>query len=82
MMRITRPVFAVAALVVAMAGGAAAQQTTPVKPGPAPQKPDASTGDDQFLPPLRGTPDGRISGGTRGLVRPPGSATTATDKPQ
>jgi hypothetical protein len=66
-------VFCAAAAVVLGAtvpADAGAQQSTPPKAATAPQPRDASAVDDLFLPPMRGTPDGRISGGTRGLHKP------------
>jgi hypothetical protein len=45
----------------------AADQTPPPKPGVVTPQTAATNPDDMFSPPLRGTPGGRISGGTRGL---------------
>lgn len=74
-MHVTTTVFMVAvlagALAVVMPGSAVAQQASQSKPrATAPQPETAPTGD-AFMPPIRGTPDGRISGGTRGLERLP-----------
>jgi hypothetical protein len=63
-------------LAAAVPHGAAAQQTPPPKPSGKPPQPDATAGTDLFLPPMRGNPDGRISGGTRGLDRPAPSWST------
>ena len=53
-------------------GSARAQQTPPPKPSAAVPQADTAPAGDAFLPPIRGTPDGRISGGTRGLELPSG----------
>ncbi len=49
---------------------ARAQQAAPPKNTASPQPRENSAVSDLFVPPMRGTPDGRISGGTRGLHRP------------
>jgi hypothetical protein len=66
--RIVTMLVVAAAMAGAITADAAAQQTakTP-KPATAPSTPPTEAGDDLFIPPLRGTPNGRISGGTRGL---------------
>ncbi len=53
--------------------GAAAQTTPPAKPGVVTPPHEPSPADDFFAPPMRGTPGGRISGGTRGLGKPTGA---------
>ena len=78
-----RPGIVIAVFVAGLAGFAtasvaAAQPAPPPKPGlviPPVREPPAT--DETFLPPLRGTPGGRISGGTRGLQRPGGTASPA-----
>ena len=78
-MRATTRVLALAmvacALAAAVPGGAVAQQTPPPKSNTKPPQPDAAP-DDLFLPPMRGTPDGRISGGTRGVEHHAGATGT------
>ena len=71
-MRVLIAVFAVLPFFVGMfvdLPAAAAQPNAPPKTGAASTPPhEESAADDLFLPPLRGTPGGRISGGTRGIA--------------
>jgi hypothetical protein len=76
-MRISFGLFGLVVLAAAMSFGAmadaAAQTTPPAKPGVVTPPHEASPADDFFAPPMRGTPGGRISGGTRGLGKPTGA---------
>ena len=66
-----------AVAITGLSGGVAAQPTPPAKSNAATPPADPTPANDAFLPPLRGTPDGRVSGGTRGLELPPGTPATS-----
>jgi hypothetical protein len=67
-------------MMIAVSTAGAADQTPPPKPGVVAPQTTATTPDDMFSPPMRGTPGGRISGGTRGL-HPVSPATSSQPKP-